>query len=728
MAAFCHPTGNPVPVTPQERAISTLDRTGPRAALPGGGLPARRAGGRLVRRPRVCDALDALGDVRLAVLSAPPGFGKSTALIDWLDRSAVDSVWVHLEPGHDDPAHFARAVLAAVAGEAESRSAVSLTSAPALPDDVARLIVEAIADLRASTVRPLVVVLDDFHVLRSVPVHQVTQALVEHLPSWLRLAIATREDPPLRLARLRVAGDVVELRADTLRFTQDEAATFFADRMGLELTDEDIGVLVAKTEGWPALLQLAGLSLVGRSDPAAHVRSFAAQHRLVLDYLTEEVLATVDPETADFLLRTSRLGRLTGDLCDAVTGRTDGAATLERLERANLLLVPLDEDRTWYRYHQLFADVLHARARAAGLDTRDLDRHAVRWFLDHGYARDALALAVDAGVRDEHREILFSAASQLIHTGDLACVRNLLDRVAVTEARASLPVATLQAWALALADEPAQVEQWLADAQVAADRAAPGTEPLAPPLPGYAAMIRSVVARHEGRLADAVALAELGLSLEPAGMPHRRVDLFRGDGLSILGHALLDAGETTRAIDTYRAAIPMVRRAGNRLAVAEMTRNLARLEARRGRPEAGLEVCRSAMAQSDDEAPSDALVLLAQAELLDALRSPDAPAVAQRALDLARRGGDLETARAAQALLASNPRDAAPPGGKGLLTGRELEVLRLLAVGRSNRQIATELYVTVGTAKTHVHAIAVKLDATNRVEAISRARQLGLLG
>lgn len=709
-----------------------------------GKLTVPRTRGRLVRRPRIVQLLDRIRDVRLTVLSAPAGYGKTCALVDWLDAAGVANVWVWLDRGDDDPARFLRLLATALtpvpgdpaaADPAAAPTGVGLSGAAAAdPREIAR----EILDLLDGAPRPLVIVLDDVHVVTAAVVVQVVQTLIDHLPAGVHLVLAGREDPPLRLSRLRLDGELLQVRADDLRFTVVEAARFLASRMGLALLPEDVGALVARAEGWPAALQLAGVWLAGVPDPSRQVHEFAADHRLVLDYVTEEVLAGLDPATMDFLLGTCVLDRLTGDLCDAVTGRADGAATLEQLERANLFVVRLDEPGSWFRYHRLFADLLRTRVGAARpVAVRAAHLRAARWHLDAGLAREALEHAVAGGDPASAADVVWRASAALLHAGDLAGVRAALDRLPEDVARSSLLVATLQAWTRALAGEPDDVETWLADAEAAGERAEPGTEPLAVPLPGLAAMIRSAAARSQGRADDAVALAERALALEPAGLPPPLADLFRGDGLTVLGHARLLAGQVDGAIEAYRAAIPLVRRTGNRLAVAETTRNLARLEARRGRPEDGLAACLSALPAGRLETPSDALVLLARAELELRLGRPGALDVARRAHALAVRGGDLVTLREARGLL-----DAAAPavprepavaawadGGLGAqpLTPREVEVLALVAAGRSNRQIAEHLFVTVGTVKSHVHAVAVKLGAANRTEAVARGRALGLL-
>ena len=236
------------------------------------------------------------------------------------------------------------------------RWARSIASQPP-PTDV--LLTALLNDLTA--LGDVVLVLDDYHVIESQPIDEALTFFVDHLPPQLRLVIATREDPPLPLARLRARGQLTELRAGDLRFTPSEAADFLNEAMGLNLSARDIAALETRTEGWIAGLQLAALSMQGRSDTASFIQAFTGSHRFVLDYLMEEVLQRQPERVRSFLLQTAILERLSGSLCDAVTERDDGRSMLAALERGNLFVVPLDDQRQWYRYHHLFADVLQAR-------------------------------------------------------------------------------------------------------------------------------------------------------------------------------------------------------------------------------------------------------------------------------------------------------------------------------------------------------------------------------
>ena len=244
----------------------------------------------------------------------------------------------------------------------------------------------------------MLLVLDDYHLIDSQPVHGSLLFLLEHLPPGLRMVLASRSDPPLPLARLRAGGQLAELRAAELRFTADEAAALLREAIGADLPGTAVAALTARTEGWAAGLQLAGLSLRGQADTAGFVAAFSGSHRYVLDYLTGEVLERQNPQVREFLLETSVLERLTGELCDAVTGRAGSQAMLADIERAGLFLVPLDEVRGWWRYHHLFADLLRARLQAEQPGrVQALHRAAAAWCEEHDLADDAVRHALAAG-------------------------------------------------------------------------------------------------------------------------------------------------------------------------------------------------------------------------------------------------------------------------------------------------------------------------------------------
>ena len=363
----------------------------------------------LVPRPRLIERLDQGAERKLTLVSAPAGFGKTTLLSEWLAATPASeraAGWVSLDQSDNDPeffwSYFIRA-LQKVQSEV-GESALSLLHSPQPPSIESVLTtlineIDAIEDDPSTGAgRGFVLVLDDYHVIDSQPIHSAIAFLLDHLPPQMHLVIASRSDPPLPLARLRGRGELTDLRASDLRFTPDEAAVFLNEVMGLDLTAGEVEALETRTEGWVAGLQLAALSMQGREDIRGFIRAFAGDDRYIMDYLVEEVLQRQPERVRSFLLQTSILDRLSGPLCDAVTAQEEGKGLLEALERDNLFVVPLDDKRQWYRYHHLFADVLHAHSMEEQPDRiPTLHRRASEWYEHNGLPADAIrhALAAD---------------------------------------------------------------------------------------------------------------------------------------------------------------------------------------------------------------------------------------------------------------------------------------------------------------------------------------------
>ncbi len=359
-------------------------------------VPAPRPG--FVARPRLAGALSG----GLVLVCAPAGFGKTALLADWIRSSRRPVAWLSLDVGDNDPVRFWRHVAAALD---RARPGIGERIAPLLgppPSSFEGLVTALINQLAAQPgENGIALVLDDYHLIDARPVHASLAFLIEHLPPGLHLVLASRSDPPLPLARLRARGQLAELRTDDLRFTAEEAAALLRESAGADMPGTAVAALVARTEGWAAGLQLAALSLRGRSDIAGFVAAFSGSHRYILDYLTGEVLDGQPEQVRDFLLETSVLERLSGGLCDAVTGRDDGQAMLERVEQAGLFLMPLDEVRGWWRYHRLFADLLRARLQQQRPGRVPvLHRAAAAWYEEHGLGDDAVRHALAAGESD----------------------------------------------------------------------------------------------------------------------------------------------------------------------------------------------------------------------------------------------------------------------------------------------------------------------------------------
>ncbi|MRR12746.1 helix-turn-helix transcriptional regulator, partial [bacterium] len=361
-------------------------------------VPPFRANG--VPRSRLSKRLDAGLRSKLILVSAPAGFGKTTMLSEWAAdcnrlEPEVRSVWLSLDEEDRDPSRFLTYLVAALQTVAADvgEAALDMLQSPQPPTIESML--TALLNEMATLPQDVVLVLDDYHLVDSELVDGAVAFLLEHLPPQLHVVIATREDPRLPLARWRARGQLTELRAADLRFTATEAAEFLNRVMNLDLSVEDVAALEARTEGWIAGLQLAALSIQGRPDAAGFIQAFTGSNRFVLDYLVEEVLERQPQAARGFLLQTSILDTLCGPLCDAVTGQKHGKDTLDRLERDNLFVVPLDDDRRWYRYHHLFADVLQAHLFAEQPDQLPaLHRRASTWYEENGSRSEAVGHAL----------------------------------------------------------------------------------------------------------------------------------------------------------------------------------------------------------------------------------------------------------------------------------------------------------------------------------------------
>ncbi|MFG1815580.1 LuxR C-terminal-related transcriptional regulator [Kribbella sp. NPDC049174] len=497
--------------------------------------PAPRPG--LVPRPRLNNHLSRPG--RLLLISAPAGFGKTTLLTTWLTptnpRTTGSAVaWVSLDVGDQEADAFWTYVVTALDRAVPGVGAGALPLLAAGQSSIEGVLVVVLNEL---SVLPgeVTLVLDDYHLADGPGIRAGMSFFVDRLPPQVRLVISTRADPGLPLARLRARGELIEVRAADLRFTLAEAATYLNDVTGLRLTTEDIASLEERTEGWVAALQLAALSLQGRGDATGFIAGFAGDDRFVVDYLVEEVLDRQPDPVRRFLLDTSILDRLTGPLCDAVTGEHDGKAMLERLDRANLFLVPLDDQRRWYRYHHLFGDVLRSHLLDERGDVADLHRRAGNWYGEAGEPVPAVRHALAAGDIDRAADLVELAVPELRRNRQEATLRRWIDELPddVVERRPVLAMGFVGA--LMASNEFGDVERRLRDIERLLTGLDGGSNPSAGRYSDTAGSARPV-----GR-AEIVVVDERELARLPGCIEQYRaaLALIGGDPAGTLVHARL---------------------------------------------------------------------------------------------------------------------------------------------------------------------------------------------
>jgi ATP/maltotriose-dependent transcriptional regulator MalT len=707
---------------------------------------------------------------KLILVDAPAGFGKTTLAAQWRS-SAIDGrsfAWVSLDRGDDDPSrlwwHVVSALHLACPGfDIEKLLRALHAQGPDFDGTVLPMLVNELAALA----EPVVLMLDDYHLIREHRCHDQMTLLLDHLPSSAQVAIITRADPPLELARMRAAGEMAEIRARELRFDLPQAAALTRTVAGVELTDHDLEDLVVRTEGWPAGLYLAALSLRGHPSPAAFVRQFTGNNRFIVDFLLDDVLSKQPDEVRRFLTRTSILPRFCAPLCDAVTGSADAAAIIELLERENLFLVPLDESREWFRYHHLFAQVL--RAQLAGTESAVLPvlhERASAWHRVSGSPDEAIGHALAAGDVDGATDLIARHYYVYIDSGQIATVHLWLRLLGDGRIATSPLAAHVAAWTAALSGDPHAARRLLPVIEAAGD---------AGPLPDgmrsfefSAALLQGTFGfdglrpmREAGQRAigletdtaspwHALAHSTFGAALYWSGeferaAAHAEEGLLSKAAVSIvlmLSSAIMallaaDAGRLTQADEFARAAHDMVTDPGlglgstaqsslGYLAMGAVHATQGKLGAARGELERALQVRQKSMVLS----PWPTVEIMFRlapvlADLGDRAAAGQLLGEARQVLMAAPDGADAQLARLAQLERRFSYRPLTAPGEP--ITDREREVLRLLQGTLSLRDIGRELYLSPNTIKTHTRALYRKLGASDRQDAVAKARELGIM-
>ncbi len=535
---------------------------------------------KVVLRPRLIERLNEGLHGKLTLISAPAGFGKTTLISEWVAGQPRPSAWLSLDEGDNDPTRLLSYLISALQTIAANigGGVLGVLQSPQPPPTES--ILTALLNEIITVPDDFVLVLDDYHVIDARPVDDALAFLLEHLPPRMHLVIATREDPQLPLARLRARGHLTELRAADLRFTPSEAAEFLKGVMGLSLSAEDIVALEDRTEGWIAGLQLAAISMQGRKDATSFIESFTGSHHFVLDYLVEEVLEQQSESVQGFLLRTSILDRLCGPLCDAVLLDPSGSGqeTLQYIGHANLFLVPLDDERRWYRYHHLFADLLRQRLQQStassagdeGSGVAELHSRASRWYEANGLEIDAFQHAAAANDVERAQRLIEGEGVPLYFRGTVAPVLKWLKslRKTVLDARPSLWV--MYASVLLLVEHTV-VEQKLQAAEAALQETEPDDRTR--DLVGRIASMRATLAVIQHDAETIITQSRRALEyLHPNNLPVRTATTWT------LGHAHQLQGDRAAASRAYAEVIATGKSFGDSVYTIAATINLGQLQ------------------------------------------------------------------------------------------------------------------------------------------------------
>jgi LuxR family maltose regulon positive regulatory protein len=724
---------------------------------------------RLVVRENLIGALSEGLSLPLTLVYGPAGSGKTMLVAQWraTSREELPVAWLSLDADDNDPARFwiyvIEALRSALPGFGEAALAMLRAPGIALVDGALPKLINELVDVAGQST----LVLDDFHAIDDERIHQGMTFLLEHLPSTLRIVITSRAEPPLGIGTLRARGQLNEIDAARLRFSRSEAEALLNDVHGVGLPAEAVGRLYERTEGWAAGLYLAVLSIRGREDVSGFIESFAGSDRRVVDYLGAEVLAELPDEELAFLLRTGVLDRFCAPLCDAVTGAQDGRAMLDRIERSNYFLIPLDPSHDWYRYHHLFGELLrHELERREPGFAAELHSRAGRWFLDAGLVSDAIGHLTAAGELDEVSELISTHWLSFTNVGQRATVARWLEALPRDHILSDGRLCLAQARTASVVGNRDEILRWL-DLAEKAPRYNPNNDAW---LGEQATVFRSTAWELLGDIRKSQQLAARLAPLDGSSFWHS----LAACNLGTAAYWLDDNAEAVKLLDT---ALGLNR---ERIAMVSVfvLGQLALIAADGGdwracaaHTEAGFDVIR---ARGLEEYWQCSLAHVAHGRLLHHdRRLSEARSELERAAALARRGvglvalayvlvtlgellrelGDRRAARElvleARELLSSAPepgtlapRLVAQAEGRlrlvmhgsgarsavtGELTAREQAVLLLLPSGLSAREIGSELGISRDTIKTHTKSIYRKLGASGRREAVARARELELL-
>jgi ATP/maltotriose-dependent transcriptional regulator MalT len=514
----------------------------------------------LVSRPQLIERLNASQARKLTLISAPPGFGKTTLLSAWIPQNQYCVTWISLDSGDNEPfllwAYIISAIQMVDPHLGERALSVLRSSQSVSLESVATILINELATFPDR----FVLVLDDYHVITSEAVHNALIFLLDHQPPQMHLVISTRTDPPLPLAQLRARGELTELRADDLRFTSQEATLFLNQMAGLDLTSQDVDALESRTEGWIAGLQLAALSMQGHADRTGFINAFTGSHRFILDYLSDQVLQQQPENLRLFLLQTSILDRLCAPLCDALTGYTDSQSILEMLDQRNLFLVQLDDDRRWYRFHHLFADVLkHRLKEEQSVAMLELHRRASDWHEREGLLPQAVHHALAAQEFEPAAQLIERAADTMWQRGEITTLTGWMQALpdAVRHARPALSLE--YARLLIGASQNVAAENIMQEVELGLESNTPKNDREAASLHGRVAALGAHLASLRNDFSQSIQLSHLAQELIPTDDTR-----WRGLVALELAGAYRFTSRWEEAGQTYMEAATFCQLAGNR--------------------------------------------------------------------------------------------------------------------------------------------------------------------
>ena len=732
----------------------------------------------LVHRSRLNQRLDKALQSRLTLISAPAGFGKTSLLSSWLsqlDRAKLSIAWLGLDEADNDPSRFWQYFISAlqtIHPEFGEATLAALNSPQPVPVE---LMLTPLVNEIAAYPEEVLLILDDYHWMSAASIHEGVAFLLAYLPPDTHLVIATREDLPFPLHRLRARRQLVELRADDLRFTQDETAIFLQQIAGLHLSIDQVTALETRTEGWIAGLQMAAISLQGQQDPQVFINTFSGSHRYIFDYLIAEIFEQQPEHIQKFLLQTCILERICADVSAGLSNMLSADAadqaqiTLEYLEKINLYLLPLDNERKWYRYHSLFAEALQQRLERTQPDWMPvLHEKAARWFQREGHLSEAMTHALKAQDFELASDLVEESALTLLIRGEIFTLLGWLGQFPNVWLTQRPWLAVYLAWGLLLSGQHQQLMPLLQQIGNLGNRH--------PEISGHLVAIQAYMAAVQGQIDVAQGFADQALSLltnEDAAI--RSVVVFTMGGLHFMrgnfsqaaaaferaaqegeaaGNihvsvpALCALGDMQVKNEQYELAQIILERAlrlgtGNSgkplplagaayLGLAELTLAQGKLEATRKYLDIGLPLAE--LWGNPDNLVSGYLTL---AQLEMACSNLDAADLAiQKAEDIADQHtlspGMPENLTVTKRQLQTVKDGASSPVFQTQilidpLSDRELEVLRLMSEGFSNQEIAEKLIIALGTVKAHSSSIYRKLDVRGRTQAVIRGQELGLL-